>query len=669
MSAPPQRYVKLNRSKRSGAVAVYTAIMLVILLGMVAFAVEIGTMLNARATMQSAADSAALAGASVLSLGENQARDLAKEYAAYHDFQGKPVVLKDDQIKIGFFDESTQAFTEDTNGNAIKILAQSNAIGLVFGSLLGKNSFESAASAIAMAPSRDIVFVVDLSGSMNDDSEPVWATSTIDSQYTGTPEAGIGTQLAQELYTDMGYGTYPGTLNSIGFSLGVADNDYAYAELSKDNGPLGNDSVNANYRILPTDSEATRKIKTYRYIIETEIPLAMPGVLPTPNASNFSYWERYIDYVIRTSYVHSVPWDNGGGGGGNGGSNPPTGPQPPSVGSTTPVEISPFRQVAFSLRTVAQDTPVDRGWIPSLKKSSRRVYRFNNPNDYAYDSPDSSTRWQMLNKIGYRTYVQFMLDCGRDTKPDSQNYVPISVNSPHCPYHAETTDGGNFNFPPRTQPMHSVRRSLINAIQIVKERNQYVSDALKDRISIVTFDSLANGTVTLQPLTNNYVQAMQACTTLQASIDEGRTTATELGLLDAKSYIQPEKKGGSGRNNSNKVVILLTDGLPNDYDSSQADINTFMTENADGNFYGGGYYWLDSPIMQTKQMDTDGWQVYPVGIGAGTDYDFMDRMSRAGGTAKNGIGPRGSGNPADYEQTLKDTFEEIILEPRVNLVK
>jgi Flp pilus assembly protein TadG len=52
---------KLKR--RRGAMAVFTAIMLIVLLGCVAFAVDLGYILAARAEMQNAADSAALAGA------------------------------------------------------------------------------------------------------------------------------------------------------------------------------------------------------------------------------------------------------------------------------------------------------------------------------------------------------------------------------------------------------------------------------------------------------------------------------------------------------------------------------------------------------------------------------------------------------------------------------
>lgn len=45
-------------------------------------------------------------------------------------------------------------------------------------------------------------------------------------------------------------------------------------------------------------------------------------------------------------------------------------------------------------------------------------------------------------------------------------------------------------------------------------------------------------------------------------------------------------------------------------------------------------------------------------------------MARMGGAEDdNGQSARGSGNPAEYEQRLKDIFDAIIKSPRVRLVQ
>ena len=143
-----------------------------------------------------------------------------------------------------------------------------------------------------------------------------------------------------------------------------------------------------------------------------------------------------------------------------------------------------------------------------------------------------------------------------------------------------------------------------------------------------------------------------------------------MGLRDAYNYLRPVSEGGFGRRGANKVVVLLTDGLPNAHVSSAGDIANFIGNNPDEpDFYGGGHDWLDAALMQAKIMQADEWYVYPIGIGFGTDYDFMDRVARIGSTASNGQGMRGTGNPALYEETLEDMFLEIITNAKVNLVK
>lgn len=47
----------------------------------------------------------------------------------------------------------------------------------------------------------------------------------------------------------------------------------------------------------------------------------------------------------------------------------------------------------------------------------------------------------------------------------------------------------------------------------------------------------------------------------------------------------------------------------------------------------------------------------------------MDRTARMGDTDKNGQGPRGSGNPADYEARLTEIFRNILTNPKLRIVQ
>ena len=103
---------------------------------------------------------------------------------------------------------------------------------------------------------------------------------------------------------------------------------------------------------------------------------------------------------------------------------------------------------------------------------------------------------------------------------------------------------------------------------------------------------------------------------------------------------------------------------------SPGDIDGYINSSSSTDFYNTGAYWYDAPLMQAMQMQAENWLVFPVGVGLGTDYDFMDRLARSGGTDNDsGQSPRGSGNPAEYEQRLVEIFEEIITNPQVRIVK
>jgi hypothetical protein len=172
-------------------------------------------------------------------------------------------------------------------------------------------------------------------------------------------------------------------------------------------------------------------------------------------------------------------------------------------------------------------------------------------------------------------------------------------------------------------------------------------------------------------LTGDYDAAMQACTRIQPVGDKGMTTATESGLTLALQVLVPMGKGGSARDNTNKDVILLTDGVPNATALLPLDILQFIQNAVDqSDFYNNGAIWLDAALMATAQLKAGKVDVFPVGVGGGCDYDFMDRVARIGGTADAaGQSPRGSGNPADYELRLQKIFEEIISKPQVRLVQ
>ncbi|MCC6127066.1 MAG: VWA domain-containing protein [Pirellulales bacterium] len=567
---------------RRGAVAVLAAFLTVFMLAVIAFAVDLGYLSLVRTQLQTTADAAALAGAGTMNTTLEDMKAAAENFAVRNKVAGRTAQLTSNEIEPGIWDTTARTFTPSSQlGNAVRVTVRtSETTGgetpLFFGRIFGKNSQAQQASAIATANPRDIAFVIDLSGSMNDDTDPS-KTATLNSTYSAAGFPTIGTDLINQVYADFGYPcTYPTEpKQSIGQPLGVTT---LSALTNSTSSPLKAAAIPTKYRILSTDSSSTRTKKAYSWTMDVQVPQIMPGVKPTPNSTtNYDYWYSYLS----GSGVSSA--------------------------------------------------------------------------------------------IGYRTYVDFMMYNGRYRKPGSNLYVPLSRSSPDCPYHAEATAGGTFNFPPREQPTHASRRALIAAIKIIQDRNQNIGDPnQRDWVSLVIYDRINPAPQVLLPLTSDYVAAMQACTTLQACDDAAACTATETGLRYADNHLKPVSQGGAGRPSTDKIVVLLTDGVPNLYDSSayaNPTIGGYISAHPSGDFYASDNY-RNTSLIQTSMMQGKHWQVYPVGIGLGTDYDFMDRMARMGMTAdQNGQGPRGSGNPGEYEARLTEIFESIINNPRLRLVQ
>ncbi len=226
-------YVKRCKQRRRGAILLLTVFLLIFLLGIIAFSVDLGYVLLAKTQLQTAADSAALAAAGTM--GNSQADSIATgiHFAGLNKVGEHNVMLKNSDIVYGTWDPENRVFTPTQNGisNAVKVTARadnttSGAVPLFFGAVFDKHSVNAQASAVATANPRDICFVVDLSSSMNDDTDPV-NVSSIDAQFPGA-----GTRMMQDLYDDLGYGTYPGTSQRVGAPLGATSMSTLYSTSS-----------------------------------------------------------------------------------------------------------------------------------------------------------------------------------------------------------------------------------------------------------------------------------------------------------------------------------------------------------------------------------------------------------------------------------------------------
>ena len=152
--------------KRRGAIVVLTAFLLVIFMCMLAFAIDVGYMNLWRTDLQHASDAAVLAGAAVIPQGEDEAATLAREYAA----RNLPLSADEYSVDVatGYWNRNTRVFVAGgTPIDSIQVTVNRKEIPLFFAPLMGSRSFDTAASAVASFRPRDIMLVLDFSGSMN----------------------------------------------------------------------------------------------------------------------------------------------------------------------------------------------------------------------------------------------------------------------------------------------------------------------------------------------------------------------------------------------------------------------------------------------------------------------------------------------------------------------
>jgi Flp pilus assembly protein TadG len=561
---------------RRGIIAVLSAVLFIVMLAMVAFAVDIGYMGMIKTQLQAAADSAALAAAGSSNLSVTGMTQVAQAFAQYHQAAGRTVQLNTADVQFGIWNTTSKTFAPvlaGQMGTAVKVTVSVDAAhggnaGLFFGRVLGANSFAGTASAVAMVNPRDICFVVDLSSSMRNDSTP-----------PGNSD-GRNDALIQAFFDDL-YGagnvTYSRTQPETGRSI-----------------PSGGTSA------------AMDTIKNYF----PHMPPTIQATTPYP-ADALAYWGSYISYL------------NGG-------------------------KIS-YTSYAQFLVANGRDQPV----VPAQP-----------------EVPAQPAVWNSR-------HTRIITPAQPAIPAQPAQYSIMSINNAAYVYHSETVtsvgaDGSNIsrsftNFPTREMPTHAMRRAIIAALEIIEDRNKSISDPnQKDQVSMVTFDRAGNEQT--YSLTPDYNSLMQAAVQLQACGGPGVCTDSQEGLR----YAQDILNGTNARENANKVIIFLTDGVPNIYDASdQGDIDAAKLAHPAG---WGTDYSQNAALWRALTMQGDNWSTYSVGVGLGGSQTFMDRMARMAGTAiTNPDGTTGAYPIADdcgvYEETVKGIFNQIISNPKLRLVQ
>jgi hypothetical protein len=219
---PPQQQSapgrpRARRAPRKGAIVVLTAFLLIIMMGMVAFSVDLGYMYTMQSQLQRSVDAAALAGAGALVDGQDSANERVIEYLVRNPVGAGPAIggngdlesqisqfasehSSDLDVQLGHWDADTRVFTQsDDLPSTISVSMTYPNNPLFFARFLGEKEFAISAKSVAMYQPRDILVVLDFSASMNDDTE----FTAIPTLTRAVVEANL-----QQCWTDLGSPTY-----------------------------------------------------------------------------------------------------------------------------------------------------------------------------------------------------------------------------------------------------------------------------------------------------------------------------------------------------------------------------------------------------------------------------------------------------------------------------
>jgi hypothetical protein len=160
---------------RRGAAFVLIVVLIVVIIGMVAFATEVGRMFLLRGEVQNAVDAGAIAAALQLREGANataQAAAIAKDFVQ-RNRAGSSVTIPEDmiEVEVGRWDGKTKVFTPTIESpSAVRVFARQREP-FFFAKIFGHTWFAAPAAAIATGGggALDIIMVLDLSGSMSDE--------------------------------------------------------------------------------------------------------------------------------------------------------------------------------------------------------------------------------------------------------------------------------------------------------------------------------------------------------------------------------------------------------------------------------------------------------------------------------------------------------------------
>lgn len=603
---------------RRATVAALVAVSTTGLIGFVALAVDVGVLYNAKAELQRSADAAALAAAAELGLAGDDPLDRARVVA--QDYANRNVVLNQGTGLSATDLVFGQAYIDDWTGryiftpgesaaNAVRVTVRrtegspTGPVSLFFARIFGLSSSNLSATAAAALTPRDIVFVLDVSGSHNDDSSlrsikkttvpirDVW-------EHLWDPAQGVppmdGGQPA---------GPYLGNMSSWG--AGTVDPSWDFA---------GDTGLVRIRKGAGSNLSAAWVSQTLNALGYGTYNAAEMSVINNPPAgeSTTSYRRRVRVALGFDRWRSGKP---GGQAGGDGDNNIESGEVTPMV---------PYPSTAASAEALGSRV-VGGGWdsfvdyVSNVNDSSSMCQY--NPDHYEFGDPGLQYRY------GMKTFTDYLQS---NQWGDSRS--PGLSGSPE-------------------QPMDSVTTAVRAALDIIEaaQSNDLIGLAAYDKYGYGPADKPNN----LSWLTDDLQSLRNRVSGLQAGMWQS-TTNTAQGIDKGCTVLF---NSANERRNAAKVIFLLTDGRPN---QTRNNPTQYYDEWLD---YAHSPPRQDAVAAATDaasgSKDTKGYsrkvQIYAVSVGATCDLALMQQIAAIG----KGASFHAGNDIGTYQQQLQEILRNL----------
>lgn len=610
-------------------------------LGVAALAVDTGLMFSARQELQSAADAAALAAASQLGSREDamtRARAEAQRYANANRVAGESADVIDSDVEFGraeLVGEKYEFLPGATPHDAVRVTlrrdqsAEDGPVSLLFAKVFNMQSARLSASATAMLVPRDIALVIDLSASMNDDSElrhckrfasertgyidgvqvnldDVWSHLPVSTGRAGIKNGQNPSAPGACTSSDNQPGTGPGSPTTASGYLGSSGGSSG-GEVGPRFGWMtgfGDDITPGTYSAtsdgglyyIPRSSTCT-DADVIANLTESGYTSAERSALLSGSADgNLTTYRRRVAVLLGLA-----GWKSGKSGakftgsGGNG----------DNVVDSTEI-------------TQSVDYPFNSGsWDDFIN------YNASSSSQMEATVPDIRYRY------GLKTVVNYLLE----SRP-SHSQTPELADTPE-------------------EPLHSVK----NAVQVLVD--DLVASQTQDQLSLETFAQYGNHRINLVTAseTQTLAEAFQSIADDLFGYQAGHDTSiTNIGGGMDKAI--EELSSERARSAARKYIILLTDGKPN-VDQYNRSV---------GNNAPSALSWAIDRASAAKEQNMT---VFAVGVGGDVDENLLSEMASGSDKyffADNQPDPENGGQPM-YVRQLRQIFSDIGAKRPVRLIQ